>query len=369
MSKYCPNKHYPVWCDLDTKRQWCYPKSETPNDPAQFCKFRKDTLIRQFMESERITRGKNSYRHFSGKTPTKQRSKWTPPLPPLFHQSARVVDNPLEQLFMEFKAESQLKLKKIERLTIGESENSIDTRTALFDVKSKNPLILTLEMGDELTIYPFTSADEQTLLEHIEVLAEYAPKEEVFEMLWMKARLNDGTIGLVNAKNAYIENRIAMFSYDAASKDELSFKGGDYLHIQDKSKGDWWLACTVKNPAKSGYVPSNYLAICVTSPVTTADYKKNSHVYIQSNANGTLEGTNEAGDTFLIDESLLLYPRCDEDDTDQSDREDENIKREAEAQIKVAEARKRRRQVTATWKKEMKPAGSINELVFGLPGI
>lgn len=366
---YCKNDLYPIWCE--SKPQWCYPRSETPDDPKQFCKFKKDSEIRRFMEAERIINAKKgAYKRYTGKVPIKQRSSWKPPLPPMFAESRRVVPIPFEQIRLDVDVK-RVEQQPLATLTKIKKEIAIETRTVLFDVKSNDPLILELGKGDEITIYPFSATDETVLLNNIGVLQQYAPQETAFEMLWMKGQSSDGSVGLVNAKNAYIESRIAMFAYDASSSDELSFKGGDYLYIQDKSKGDWWLACTVKRPNVSGYVPSNYLAICVSSPETTSNYKKNSHIYIQSIADGQLQGTNEAGDTFIIDESLLLYPRCEEDEDDDTDdgADAKEVKKEAEKQVKIMDARKRRKQITTTWKKEMKPAGSINELVFGLPGM
>jgi len=366
---YCKNDLYPIWCE--TKRQWCYPRSETPDDPKQFCTFKKDSEIRRFMEAERIVNAKkDAYKRYTGKVPIKQRSLWKPPLPPMFATSSRAVPIPFEQIRLDVDMK-RTEQPKITRLTKIKKETAIETRTVLFNVKSDDPLILQLEKGDEITIYPFSATDETVLLNNIGALQDCAPEETAFEMLWIKGQTSNGTVGLVNAKNAYIESRIAMFAYDAASEDELSFKGGDYLYIQDKSKGDWWLACTVKRPNVSGYVPSNYLAICVSSPETTSNYKKNSHIYIQSIADGQLQGTNEAGDTFIIDESLLLYPRCeeDEDEDDEEDDKAKEVKKEAEKQVQIMDARKRRKQITTTWKREMKPAGSINELVFGLPGM
>ncbi|VDL96778.1 unnamed protein product [Schistocephalus solidus] len=54
-------------------------------------------------------------------------------------------------------------------------------------------------------------------------------------------------------------NFVAIFDYQAHSKEDLSVRRQDRLVVLDKSDSDWWL---VENPATSchGYVPSAYLA-------------------------------------------------------------------------------------------------------------
>ncbi|BHF78184.1 hypothetical protein SprV_0602129600 [Sparganum proliferum] len=55
------------------------------------------------------------------------------------------------------------------------------------------------------------------------------------------------------------KNFIAIFDYQAHSKEDLSVRRQDRLVVLDKSDSDWWL---VENPATNchGYVPSAYLA-------------------------------------------------------------------------------------------------------------
>ncbi|XP_071964842.1 proto-oncogene tyrosine-protein kinase Src-like [Antedon mediterranea] len=59
----------------------------------------------------------------------------------------------------------------------------------------------------------------------------------------------------VEQQNLYI----ALYKYDARTDGDLSFQKGDTLQILDDSKGDWWLAKSIKTQ-QEGYVPNNYIA-------------------------------------------------------------------------------------------------------------
>ncbi|XP_041355435.1 tyrosine-protein kinase Yes-like [Gigantopelta aegis] len=52
----------------------------------------------------------------------------------------------------------------------------------------------------------------------------------------------------------------ALYDFEALNNDDLSFKKGDRLEVEDSSKleGDWWKA-TNKRSRKHGYIPSNYV--------------------------------------------------------------------------------------------------------------
>lgn len=54
---------------------------------------------------------------------------------------------------------------------------------------------------------------------------------------------------------------IALYDYDARTKDDLSFHKGDKLRILNQSDGDWWQAELV-GTSNRGYIPSNYVAPC-----------------------------------------------------------------------------------------------------------
>ncbi|XP_041356421.1 tyrosine-protein kinase SRK2-like [Gigantopelta aegis] len=53
----------------------------------------------------------------------------------------------------------------------------------------------------------------------------------------------------------------ALFDFTAISNDDLSFKKGDRLEVEDSSRleSDWWIA-TNKRSGKHGYIPGNYVA-------------------------------------------------------------------------------------------------------------
>ncbi|XP_004345109.1 protein tyrosine kinase src [Capsaspora owczarzaki ATCC 30864] len=57
------------------------------------------------------------------------------------------------------------------------------------------------------------------------------------------------------APNMYV----ALYDYDARTREDLSFVKGDKLKIINSSDGDWWQAQSLVS-GKIGYIPSNYIA-------------------------------------------------------------------------------------------------------------
>jgi len=48
----------------------------------------------------------------------------------------------------------------------------------------------------------------------------------------------------------------ALFDYEAATPDELTFKAGDIMRIEVKDSGGWWQA---ELNGKKGWIPANYV--------------------------------------------------------------------------------------------------------------
>ncbi|KAK3723342.1 hypothetical protein RRG08_059132 [Elysia crispata] len=66
------------------------------------------------------------------------------------------------------------------------------------------------------------------------------------------------------------KNRVrALYNFDAVNDDDLSFKKGDLMEIDDTTQetDDWWLAVHCETH-KRGYIPSNYVIKDDTSPQT-----------------------------------------------------------------------------------------------------
>ncbi|BFZ16711.1 hypothetical protein BsWGS_19750 [Bradybaena similaris] len=66
------------------------------------------------------------------------------------------------------------------------------------------------------------------------------------------------------------KNRVrALYNFEAINEDDLSFKKGDLLEVEDTTleTDDWWLATHLKTH-KKGYIPSNYVIKDGTSPQT-----------------------------------------------------------------------------------------------------
>lgn len=64
---------------------------------------------------------------------------------------------------------------------------------------------------------------------------------------------------LDGVRDTIIDRRmIALYSYDATKKDELSFKEGDVLLVLNKVDGGWWEGQLLKTKA-TGWFPSNYV--------------------------------------------------------------------------------------------------------------
>ncbi|KAI8774249.1 tyrosine-protein kinase SRK2 [Biomphalaria glabrata] len=65
------------------------------------------------------------------------------------------------------------------------------------------------------------------------------------------------------------KNRVrALYNFEAINEDDLSFKKGDLMEVEDLSESnDWWLATHTKS-GKKGYIPSNYVIKDDTSPQT-----------------------------------------------------------------------------------------------------
>ncbi len=53
---------------------------------------------------------------------------------------------------------------------------------------------------------------------------------------------------------------IAMYSYNAKHKGDLSFRKGEKLEIVEKNDPDWWKGRSLKT-GEVGYIPSNYVGI------------------------------------------------------------------------------------------------------------
>jgi len=52
---------------------------------------------------------------------------------------------------------------------------------------------------------------------------------------------------------------VALYDYEARTKEDLSFEKGEQLFILNSTEGDWWEARSVASQ-KTGYIPSNYVA-------------------------------------------------------------------------------------------------------------
>ncbi|CAI2356961.1 unnamed protein product [Caenorhabditis sp. 36 PRJEB53466] len=77
----------------------------------------------------------------------------------------------------------------------------------------------------------------------------------------------------VAAPRASLEVVVALYSFDASSSEELSFKKGEHLEIVDHPAHDpdWWLA---KNAyGTTGLVPRNYIEVVNDSKVPQQDFK------------------------------------------------------------------------------------------------
>ena len=60
-----------------------------------------------------------------------------------------------------------------------------------------------------------------------------------------------------NVKSLYV----ALYDYDARTHEDLSFKKGEILEVNNEDLGnDWWRARS-RNTGQEGFVPSNYLAL------------------------------------------------------------------------------------------------------------
>ncbi|KAL5015656.1 hypothetical protein ScPMuIL_005245 [Solemya velum] len=58
----------------------------------------------------------------------------------------------------------------------------------------------------------------------------------------------------------------ALYDFEAINEDDLSFKKGDRMHVEESSKNcDWWVAIHIRT-SKQGYIPSNYVTRDDNSP-------------------------------------------------------------------------------------------------------
>ena len=55
-----------------------------------------------------------------------------------------------------------------------------------------------------------------------------------------------------------LKRYVALFDYEARTQDDLGFKKGEELDVQNDS-GDWWLARS-RVTGREGYIPCNYVA-------------------------------------------------------------------------------------------------------------
>lgn len=53
---------------------------------------------------------------------------------------------------------------------------------------------------------------------------------------------------------------VALYDYEARTDEDLSFKKGDFLHVEnERCTFDWWMA-TSRASGKTGFIPNNYVA-------------------------------------------------------------------------------------------------------------
>ena len=53
---------------------------------------------------------------------------------------------------------------------------------------------------------------------------------------------------------------VALYDYDARTREDLSFKRGEILEVKPEDlSNDWWLA-RLRGAIREGYIPSNYVA-------------------------------------------------------------------------------------------------------------
>lgn len=92
---------------------------------------------------------------------------------------------------------------------------------------------------------------------------------------------------------------VALYDYEARTDEDLSFKKGDFLHVEnEKCNFDWWMA-TSRASGKTGYIPNNYVAEVKTLEAEDWYFGKVSRVETQKLL---LADVNDHG-SFLIRES------------------------------------------------------------------
>lgn len=90
---------------------------------------------------------------------------------------------------------------------------------------------------------------------------------------------------------------VALYDYNARTKDDLTFAKGEKLEITNNSDGDWWEARSLVT-GKSGYIPSNYVA-----QVSSIESKDWYHGRIKRAEAEKVLNMNGVEGSFLIRES------------------------------------------------------------------
>ncbi|XP_036034506.1 tyrosine-protein kinase Fgr [Onychomys torridus] len=74
-----------------------------------------------------------------------------------------------------------------------------------------------------------------------------------------------------NISGTGVTTFVALYDYEARTRDDLTFSKGEKFHILNNTEGDWWEARSLSS-GHTGYIPSNYVA-----PVDSIQAEESNH--------------------------------------------------------------------------------------------
>ncbi|OWR46087.1 signal transducing adapter molecule 1 like protein [Danaus plexippus plexippus] len=169
---------------------------------------------------------------------------------------------------------------------------------------------LSAESGERVSSAAAPAADAQTVL----TAAERREQEELARAIALSLRDSSGSGGAAGAGarrglaiSAPMKVR-ALYDFEAAEDNELTFLAGEIVHVTDSSDPNWWKG---HNERGEGLFPANFVTSDLTEPAPESENRSNSGKTVQfaESAGGAEQPARI--DEAVVDEALALLHEAD----------------------------------------------------------